>query len=392
MSEEKKRRRPKAMRSKKAKDIKNDINTEVEDNYTVATSSIGDSAKFSLTKDQIARIVKAMKPVVREDKFKVEVNPAGSNIIVSVDEQGFQIGVNLGVQTIKTNEKFVFYIDKSILQRLSGIVADEIKFDITSENMKLDIAGTALNLGLTIEEFDVDLNYKSDISEVKPNDWLSEMLNRISVSKIADGSPLAPVIALGKDIRYGSLKNLSLYKKGFSKINVNVLPEFVNFMKNATTLGDNIEFIQDNENKQFIVKVDNVIYKTSMLDIQFPADVAKMLEELESESTAEFSRTNLLLSLERLSIPLIGAKTPEINIAFQEDKQNAWVVVYSVGNQASNDIWEASFVEGTSSAIVNIYNLMGALGVVDENVTIINYQNFLVVRDTVQDILLAKYL
>jgi len=263
------RRLPKSSSTKTAK-----AGTDLrEKKVTKSTSSakhtmsvntdFGDRAVFTLSKNMLQSIVKAMKPVQKEDKYRFEIGVNG-DITVSVDEQGFILCIKLGTTSVEADKPFVFYMDKSVLSRISNIVADEIKFDMTTETMNINVGGTDINLGLSIEDVTPDISYQVTTTETKSSEWLLDILNRISVSKTSN-APLASVMYFGETIKYGSKKNTSLIKEGLSKIKVGLVPEFVTYLRNISTMGDNVEFIYDEEGDNFIVKNDTVFYKTKIV-------------------------------------------------------------------------------------------------------------------------------
>lgn len=360
--------------------------------HTMAVNvDYGSEAIFTLSKNQLQAIVKAMKPVAKEDKYRFEIGTDG-DVTVSVDEQGFILCIKLGTTEVKADKPFVFYMDKSVLGRISGVVADEIKFDMTTETMNIMVGGTDINMGLSIEDVTPDISYKVTTKETKSSDWLLDILNRIAVSKTSN-APISSVMYFGENIKYGSKKNTSLIKEGLSKIKVGLVPEFVTYLRNIATMGENVDFIYDEEGGNFIVKNDTVFYKTKIVKNKFPVDIKKdLIDKLETEASGTFSSNPILQSLDKLSIPLIGAENAEINMTFSEDDQNISVSVYSIGNQASNDIWTAGTLEGEASSVLDLYHLMSALSVMDDDVTLSSYKSFILLEDSQQYLLLSKYL
>jgi len=351
----------------------------------------GDSAIFTLSKNQLQSIVKAMKPVAKEDKYRFEIGTDG-DVTVSVDEQGFILCIKLGTTEVKADKPFVFYMDKSVLNRISSVVADEIKFDMTTETMNIMVGGTDINMGLSIEDVTPDISYSVTTKETKSSEWLLDILNRIAVSKTSN-APISSVMYFGENIKYGSKKNTSLIKEGLSEIKVGLVPEFVSYLRNIATMGENVDFIYDEEGSNFIVKNDTVFYKTKIVKNKFPVDIKEdLIDKLETEASGTFSSNPILISLDKLSIPLIGAENAEINMTFSEDEQNINVTVYSIGNQASKDVWTAGTLEGEASGVLDLYHLMSALSVMDDDVTISSYKSFILLEDSQQYLLLSKYL
>ena len=376
------------MRDKKSAKVEEP--TEAKHTMAVNTD-FGDSAIFTLSKNQLQSIVKAMKPVQKEDKYRFEIGTDG-DVTVSVDEQGFVLCIQLGTTEVKADKPFVFYMDKAVLSRISGVVADEIKFDMTTEKMNINVGGTDINMGLSIEDVTPDTSYAVTTKETKSSEWLLDVLNRIAVSKTSN-APLASVMYFGETIKYGSKKNTSLVKEGLSNIKVGLVPEFVTYLRNIATMGENVDFIYDEEGGNFIVKNDTVFYKTKIVKNKFPVDIkTDLIDKLETEAEGTFSSNPILMSLDKLSIPLIGAENAEINMTFSEDNQNIEVFVYSIGNQASKDIWTAGTLEGQASGVLDLYHLMSALSVMDDDVTISSYKSFILIEDSQQYILLSKYL
>jgi len=369
------------------------VNTDgAEATHTVSVNKdYGDSAIFTLSKNQLAQIVKAMKPVVREDKFRFEIGTDG-DITVSVDEQGFILCIKLGTTDVQADKPFVFYMDKSVLSRITSVVADEIKFNMTKETMSIEVGGTDINLGLSIEDVEPDISYSAGVTETKSSEWLLDILNRISVSKTAN-APLASVMYFGENIKYGSKKNTSLIKDGLSKTKAGLVPEFVLYLKNIASLGDNVDFILDEKGGNFVVKADNVFYKTKLVKNKFPVDIKKdLIDNMEVEANGEFSSSPILISLDKLSIPLIGADNAELNMTFSEDDQEVEVFVNSIGNQASKDTWTAGVLEGDASGVLDLYHLMSSLSVMDDDIKISMYKSFVLLEDSKQYLLLSKYL
>jgi len=365
---------------------------DTEPRHTMAVNTdFGDSAIFTLSKNQLQSIVKAMKPVQKEDKYRFEIGTDG-DITVSVDEQGFILCIKLGTTDVQAEKPFVFYMDKSVLNRISSVVADEIKFDMTIETMNIQVGGTDINMGLSIEDVTPDISYTVTTKETKSSEWLLDVLNRIAVSKTSN-APLASVMYFGETIKYGSKKNTSLVKNGLSDIAVGLVPEFVTYLRNISTMGDNVDFIFDEEGGNFIVKNDTVFYKTKIVKNKFPVDIkTDLIDKLDAEANGTFSSSPILMSLDKLSIPLIGAENAEINMTFSEDDQNIGVTVFSIGNQASKDIWTSGALEGNASGVLDLYHLMSALSVMDDDVTISSYKSFVLLEDSQQYILLSKYL
>ena len=77
-------------------------------------------------------------------------------------------------------------MDKSVLNRISSVVADEIKFDMTIETMNIQVGGTDINMGLSIEDVTPDISYTVTTKETKSSEWLLDVLNRIAVSKTSN--------------------------------------------------------------------------------------------------------------------------------------------------------------------------------------------------------------
>lgn len=400
MAEGQKRRRrvPKSSETKTSQagtDLRNKKSVPKDANKPKHTMAVnvdyGNSVIFTLSKNQLTSIVKAMKPVAKEDKYRFEIGVDG-DITVSVDEQGFILCIKLGTTEVIADKPFVFYMDKSVLNRISSVVADEIKFDMTTETMNIKVGGTDINMGLSIEDVTPDISYDVTTVEVKSSEWLLDILNRIAVSKTSN-APLASVMYFGETIKYGSKKNTSLIKEGLKSIKVGLVPEFVTYLRNIATMGENVEFIYDEVNGNFIVKNDTVFYKTKIVKNLFPVDIKKdLIDKMDSEANGTFSSNPILMSLDKLSIPLIGAENAEINMTFSEDDQNIQVTVFSIGNQASKDIFTSGALEGNASAVIDLYHLSDALSVMDEDVTISSYKSFILIEDKLQLILLSKYL
>lgn len=397
LGQTRRKRVPKSTSTKKSTagtDLRENVNVvkDSEAKHTMAVNKdFGDKASFSLSKNQLQAIVKAMKPVSKEDKYRFEIGTDG-DITVSVDEQGFILCIKLGTTDVQAEKPFVFYMDKTVLNRISSVVADEIKFNMTTEVMNIDVGGTDINMGLSIEDSTPDISYAVTTTETKSSEWLLDMLNRIAVSKTSN-APLASVMYLGENIKYGSKKNTSLIKTGLKKIQVGLVPEFVTYLRNISTMGENVEFIYDEVGGNFVVKNDTVFYKTKIVKNKFPVDIkTELIDKLVAEAVGSFSTRPILNSLDKLSIPLIGAENAEINLSFSEDKQTVEAFVYSIGNQASKDFWTAGTLEGEASGVLDLYHLMNSLSVMDEDVTISSYKSFILLEDSVQFILLSKYL
>lgn len=266
---------------------------------------------LTLTKEQLGQILRAISPFRSEEYVKLSF--VTDNIVVETDDIGVTGKIILGNANITDSMVGIsLFLNKSLLNSLNGNITDACTITFKNDGeiwseATVEIQGDKINVGLPMFEKEINTSWESTGKE---ESILSEFVDKaitLTGSAIFKDVTTMGSIVLGKEFITGTEVTQAFYKKFFKNLEVYISPIFKPFLHNLTRLGATIHVIDAGDTVVF--KTENVEYKTMKLSNKL--DVKAILAGYEENLICKFrlSSTNLLNSLNRLSIPLFGADT-----------------------------------------------------------------------------------
>lgn len=324
---------------------------------------------FVLTKAQLTDITRAFKPVVKEDTVRLDVNPDG-NLIFSIDDVDIVTRIIVPSTEIGIESPETYYFKLGVLKQILGVVKDRVTITVDKGMVQFLVDESEINMQVPIFDREVDFTYGEVItSESVVSESLSKLLDRLKVSRTT-GAEATKTMYLGKNgIKIGSRQNIGICKANedfiFSELDLNLIPEFFNYLVNATSFGAKLDFKYDG--KYLVVEAENLLYKTQVVShISFPDEA---IEAVISDVVAKcrVPRQPLSESLTKLSIPLYGLKFEQQDVSLNINGDSLIALVKDLGGRVSKANISSVSHEGEASSYVNINHLGGAASVMNED-------------------------
>lgn len=282
----------------------------------------------------------------------VRVTASKSGVSFRFNEDGVLGVCSLPVMASEFGE---FYIKHTVLSNiLSNSTSKEIDFHLKDENLiQVTIDGVLLNISPEFYNgIQFDLPKMPDTANLSLNaSRLSEICKLVSTQATSD-SHVTPVMKIGSTWRYGTSTNITLLDVPESKeVNWTVNSNFIKYMDKLTKLNDQVSFFKvDGEHESYLIVTSlyNTFW-TSLASIE-PNDISDFLEE-EIEANATLNNTKEIMStLDKLFIPLIGSvDEPHVTLTLKEKSIKFQVV--DLGNRVSMDTKEVISGEDYDEAI-----------------------------------------
>lgn len=344
---------------------------------------------FKLTKDQLTSVNNTFKGSQFEDFVRIDINNDGS-IHFALDDMGVQLWTIISTKEINLNgaESGTIYLNKKMIAKILDATKDIVAFEITNEQMIVNISGTELHISLPMQDQYVNTDFESSTEEVKSSEFVSDLCNRLKASKTAGAFKLN-TMHLADTVEYGNTMNISLVKDCFKNFDVNVEPRFLEYMEAITFTGTDITFVIDEKNSQIILNSDNVYYKGRILDLQFD-DLSELFED-DAEGSIDFDTTDSIKSLSVLSIPLLGIANATFNLSAPEGLDHVNIMVKDEGNRISQDSWKIKKLDGTFEGTLNIDSYLSAVGALTPSIKLVSKGSCVILSDARQDVILIKH-
>lgn len=353
---------------------------------------MANNCEFKLSVGQMKDIYSALKLTKKEKYIKFTVEKVG-NITCSMDDLGIVSCIVVPTMEIKMEDyKVEFFLDKDVFKKVTDNTQDMTSITVIDGSISFNIDGTEINRSLPVYDIPIDISYTVSTTEMKTSEWVSDTMDKLAVATSGSGV-LTPVIALGESCQYGTSGFICQTKQGFDELDVNVIPEFFPYLRNIANFGGKVDFITDETNEDqtwFIVKSDNVFYKVKTAQIEFP-DVSSLIEEQEDILKVNLPKDPLLTSLNKLTIPLYGAKETICYINFDKKDDNVQAQVKDVSNKISKDDWIFASLTASGNAQINIYDLLNAISDLKEDFNFSLYETLTILEDESVRIILANY-
>lgn len=354
------------------------------------------SASFKISKESLDKIVSLFSPMSNKVEKNLLFSVTSENVIVAQEQEGVTA---IGYITVDFDEvpkkDITFVIAKEVVKQLSDVVADFAVFNIDDANLEIMISDTVLELGTEetsdIMPIDLDLEEYEEFEYLNA-DIINDVFGRAKAIRHGSAGIFEPTVTIGKSIHCGSSVYLTEIKDVFKNFEVNCSPDFIPYILNvAKNSKKDVKFAKTDD--YFIVVNDNgMIYKTNSLHIKFPTDISEeFLPSRDTLSNANFDSKVLTTSLSKLTIALLGMKSSEIEIKFSPKKQRADVSVTAINNKKSTDYWNSGVMDKAviPSFSVSVALLLNTISILDNNITITVYDDFVAVSDEKQIILLS---
>ena len=342
-----------------------------------------------LSKDSVDIINSGIKPM-QDDRVRVTLFAGEGAIRVEADDMAVIVRIDVKAQDVKLENglaEFSFNVSKKVLSSVFDVTVEELVIETDGEAIVFIPDGTVLNMQLTPFDLEIDSSFNSNPAEVivetKSADTLKDMVTRLGIST-PNGKAVIPVIALSKDIRYGSSLNFTVYKRGFDKISVNVVHRFLGYIANLVKFGLNVDFIWDANNNYLVARNDHIVYKTKEIDAEFP-DIDAIIASDGMQAGVRLGTQGVGSSLVKLSIPLIGQVDQIVSLSITEDEATqVKVFVKDISNKESYDFWAAIKPTGKADIRLFLQDLKAAADVMDDSFDLAVYERFAELQDESQ--------
>lgn len=345
---------------------------------------------FVLTKGNLNDVVKAFKPLIKEDTVRLDIDPTG-NLVFSVDDIAIVTQLIVPSTEISFDEPATHFLKLGVLKQIASVVKERITVTIENNMICFLVDESELNMQLPIFDMEPDCSYDEEeaLIESLVSESLSKLLDKLSVSRTS-GSESTKTMYIGKNgIKLGSRLNIGICKPTedfpIKELDLNVMPEFYSYLRNACTFGPKLDLIFDGT--YLVARTDNLIYKTRALNIEFPD---KAIESATAEPLAQcrVPKEPLVDSLNKLSIPLYGMKSEQQSVLMDIKEGKLLAVVKDLGGRTSKaDITSVSH-EGEASAYTNINHLDASAAAMQADFDFVIYDSVSVLEDESHQIIL----
>ena len=141
------------------------------------------------------------------------------------------------------------------------------------------------------------------------------------------------------------------------------------------------------DGEYFVVKTDNLMYKTRVLKIEFPNEA---IENAIAEPIAScrVPRQPLIESLDKLAIPLYGMKSEQQVVGLNIQNDSLIALVKDLGGRVSKATVSSASHEGEASSYVNINHLDTSAAVLSEDFEVIIHESVTVLEDENHQVIL----
>jgi len=367
---------------------------DMVDNVVEGASSSEANLTFSLTKDNLEKIKNTFKPTSSEDNLFFEFQSSG-RITVSMNDNGVTVWTHISTTEMDLNGEDYqsFYLDKGRVSKLTEVCSGQITFSVAEGQMEAKIGTTDLHISLPMYEASIDIDFNENTSESKASEDVSILCQRCMASK-GSGSFMLAVMSLKDKWYYGNTQSVSIVENGFSNLELNIAPLFLDYISNLTFTKDEIKFIVDEDTNQVIVTSDNVFYKTNLQPVEFDDVEGLFEEEVTCSITLDTPETVAKLGI--LSIPLMGQDNAIFTIDADEDGDSnvLGISVKDESNRISTDKWNIKESKGdldSTSLGINSY-IQTVKAISQEDVYVEFRESSVIISDQGQKTILLKFI
>ena len=353
-------------------------------------------AVFNIDNAGLTKIVNLLAPMSNKVEKTFIMQVTDKHLVVSQEQEGITaVGyIDVEFETIP-KEPITFVFSKEAIKQLRDVTADFAQFKIYDSNLDIYIADTKLEMATEdtseIPTIDINLDEYEDI-EYMNADTVNNIFGRAKAISTSSAGTFEPTVSIGENISCGSEFYLTEIRDCFKTFNANCSPELILYILNLSKTAKKKLKFATTEDYILVMNDRGMIYRSHKVHIKFPTDISKeFLPSNDLLSQANFDSRVLMTSIQKLKIALLGTVDPEIKILFNPKRGKAEVSVSADSSKTSTDAWSAGDMDKSKIEAfkVLVSLLVNTISILDNNITMAVYDNFISISDDTQIIIIA---